>query len=169
MRKKLKTKGKSGHQEGHDSYKATEPISHGRYLVESPFGLHYLQSVYFPSAALARQPPRFDHRLHARAPRWLSPTPPVVWHLPAARPEHSSSAATSLKIARFDGLLPDLSSFHFMAIRLGSVPSHVDGRLVLPLAQIDYVPEQTIWRPLCVTDLDDHFGTHPMDPTKHQR
>jgi hypothetical protein len=25
------------------------------------------------------------------------------------------------------------------------------------------MPEQTIWRPLDVTDLDNHFGPHPLD------
>ena len=40
------------------------------------------------------------------------------------------------------------------------------GQLILALAQVDDMPEQTVRGPLDVTDLDDHFGAHPMDPAK---
>jgi hypothetical protein len=47
--------------------------------------------------------------------------------------------------------------------------AHLAGQLILALAQVDDMPEQTVWRPFDIADLDDHFGPHPMDPAKHQR
>ena len=42
--------------------------------------------------------------------------------------------------------------------------AHLDGQLVLALAQVDDMPEQTIRGPLDVTNLYDHLRAHPMDP-----
>src|SRR5690242_12375400 len=50
-----------------------------------------------------------------------------------------------------------------------SVPTHLGSRLILALAQVNHVPEQTVRRPFDIADLDDHFGLDPMDPTKHER
>src|SRR6202023_2195317 len=47
--------------------------------------------------------------------------------------------------------------------------AHLAGQLILALAQVDDMPEQTVWRPFDIADLDDHIGLHPMDPAKHQR
>ena len=47
--------------------------------------------------------------------------------------------------------------------------AHLGSQLILSLAQINDMPEQTVRRPLGIADLDDHFGPHPMDPAKHQR
>ena len=49
------------------------------------------------------------------------------------------------------------------------VTAHLDGWLVLALAQINDVAEQTVWRPLGVADLDDHLRAYPMYPRQHQR
>ncbi len=47
-------------------------------------------------------------------------------------------------------------------VSLGSVAAHIGRRLVLALAQINHMPEQTVRRPLDVADLDDHLRPHPM-------
>jgi hypothetical protein len=47
--------------------------------------------------------------------------------------------------------------------------ANVDRQLVLSLAQIDDVPEQTIRRPLDVADLDDPLGPHSMDSAQYER
>src|SRR5580700_734654 len=49
------------------------------------------------------------------------------------------------------------------------VAAHLDRRLVLALAQIDDMPEQTVRRPLGIADLDHHFGPNPLHPRQHQR
>jgi hypothetical protein len=40
--------------------------------------------------------------------------------------------------------------------------AHPAGQLILALAQIDDMPEQTIRRPLDVANLYDHLRAHPM-------
>ena len=47
-----------------------------------------------------------------------------------------------------------------------SIAVHFDCRFVLALAQVHHMSQQTVRRPLSIADLDDHFGPHPMDPTK---
>jgi len=47
--------------------------------------------------------------------------------------------------------------------------AHLAGQLILALAQVDDMPEQTVRGPLDVTNLYDHLRAHPMDPAKHQR
>ena len=53
--------------------------------------------------------------------------------------------------------------------RTRPVTPHLDGRLVLALAKINHMAEQTVRRQFDIADRDDHFGLHPMDPAKHQR
>ena len=60
---------------------------------------------------------------------------------------------------------PALPRLSLAAMRWAT--AHLVGQLILALAQIDDMPEQTVRGPLDVTDLDDHFGAHPMDPAKH--
>src|SRR6516162_965718 len=40
---------------------------------------------------------------------------------------------------------------------------HLCCQLILPLAQVDDMPEQTVRRPFDIADLGYHFGPHPMD------
>ena len=47
--------------------------------------------------------------------------------------------------------------------------AHFGSQLILTLAQVNDMPKQTVRCPLDVTDFDDHFGPHPMDPAKDQR
>jgi hypothetical protein len=47
--------------------------------------------------------------------------------------------------------------------------AHLAGQLILALAQVDDMPEQTVRSPLDVANLYDHFRANPMDPAKHQR
>ena len=47
--------------------------------------------------------------------------------------------------------------------------AHLAGQLILALAQVDDMPQQTVRGPLDVTNLYDHLRAHPMDPAKHQR
>ena len=47
--------------------------------------------------------------------------------------------------------------------------AHLAGQLILALAQVDDMPEQTVRGPLDVTNLYDYLRAHPMDPAKHQR
>ena len=49
-----------------------------------------------------------------------------------------------------------------------SAAMHLHGQLIVALAQINDVPQQTVRRPLDIADLDDHFGPYPMDPAKHR-
>jgi hypothetical protein len=47
--------------------------------------------------------------------------------------------------------------------------AYLAGQLILALAQVDDVPEQTVRGPLDVANLYDHLRAHPMNPAKHQR
>jgi hypothetical protein len=50
--------------------------------------------------------------------------------------------------------------------RLASIRSaaaHLDGQLILALAEVDDMPEQPVWCPFDIADLNDHFeilGAH---------
>jgi hypothetical protein len=50
-----------------------------------------------------------------------------------------------------------------------SAAAHLGGQLILAFAQVDDMPEQTVRCPLDITDLDDHFGPHPMNSAQDQR
>ena len=56
-----------------------------------------------------------------------------------------------------------------MGASMMSVAAHLGSQLIFALAQVDDMSEQTVRRPFDITDLDDHFGPYPMDPTKHER
>ena len=49
-----------------------------------------------------------------------------------------------------------------------SAAEYLVSQLILPLAQVDDMPEQAIGRPFDIADFNDHLGPHPMDPAKHQ-
>src|SRR6201982_1330826 len=51
---------------------------------------------------------------------------------------------------------------------MGWAAAHLGSQLVLPLAQIDDVTQQTVRRPFDVADFDDHLRAHPMDPREHE-
>jgi hypothetical protein len=50
-----------------------------------------------------------------------------------------------------------------------STTAHLGRQLILALAEVDDMSEQTIRRPLNIAHLGHHFRPHPMDPAKHQR
>src|SRR5438445_9504656 len=52
---------------------------------------------------------------------------------------------------------------------LGPISPHLNRRLVLALAQIHDMPEQTVRGPLDVADLDHNRGAHTMEPTEQPR
>src|SRR5437870_527386 len=59
------------------------------------------------------------------------------------------------------------SGASFTAINLATMrwaAAHLAGQLILALAQVDDMPEQTVRRPFDIADLDDHFGPRPMHP-----
>jgi len=61
-------------------------------------------------------------------------------------------------------LLPQLT-----AANMRSAAAHLVRQLILALAKVDDVSQQTVRRPLDIADLDDHLRADPMDPREHKR
>ena len=56
--------------------------------------------------------------------------------------------------------------------RLASIRSaaaHLDGQLILALAEVDDMPQQPVRRPFAVANFYNHLRAHPMDSREHQR
>ena len=70
--------------------------------------------------------------------------------------QRSISVFRSHKMSRGKILGPALPRSRRASMR--SIPPHFGRQLILALAQVDDMPQQTIRRPFDVADLDDHFG-----------
>src|SRR6516225_10190143 len=52
---------------------------------------------------------------------------------------------------------------------VGWAAAHLGGQLILPLAQVDDMSEETVRCPFDVAHFNDHLGPDPMHPREQQR
>jgi hypothetical protein len=73
-------------------------------------------------------------------------------------------AMSGVRITRsaFRASLTAIEARHYEVGCMRWAAAHPAGQLILALAQVDDMPEQTIRRPLDVANLYDHLRAHPM-------